>query len=281
MFGSFVAVLMTSTLSFAIVCVNQSSGRDTNSTDCTQAERPLFWTKSIQGLLLGGSFYGLVASQFLIGYLSDKYGRCKLQMLVGAAFLGLANIFSPMVILHLGDYYFFALRILMGLATVLQSVSILPFSLSLSLSVSETSSSLSCIRQTCVISSAMNLVRHWASPRDQGLLVGLCNGGGTLAYSVINPISAAMCNYGGWQSIFYLAGKADLLPQSFPLCLQLMASDYRNLRCILVVGGGFYHPRHAQAASAHQRPRAAVSRLVRADIQKEAGMSLMIQSASF
>jgi len=134
----------------------------------------------MQGLLLGGSFYGLVASQILIGYLSDKYGYCKLQILVGVGILSSASLLSPMVIIHLGDYYFFVMRVLMGVAT------------------------------TCVISSTLNLVRHWASPRDQGLLVGLCNGGGTLAYSLINPMSAATCQY-GWQTIFYLTGASGLL----------------------------------------------------------------------
>ena len=81
------------------------------------------WSKNIQGLLLGGSFYGVVACQILVGYLSDKYGKCKLHMLIGAAFISVASILSPMVILHLGDYYFFALRILMGAAVVLHSPS--------------------------------------------------------------------------------------------------------------------------------------------------------------
>ena len=72
----------------------------------------------MQGLLLGGSFYGLVASQILIGYLSDKYGYCKLQILVGVGILSSASLLSPMVIIHLGDYYFFVMRVLMGVATV-------------------------------------------------------------------------------------------------------------------------------------------------------------------
>ena len=73
----------------------------------------------MQGLLLGASFYGVASTQVLIGYLSDKYGHCKLQMLVGALVLSLANILSPFVIIYLGNYYFFALRILMGMAMVM------------------------------------------------------------------------------------------------------------------------------------------------------------------
>ena len=50
------------------------------------------------------------------------------------------------------------------------------------------------------------MVRHWATPRDQGLLVGLSMGGLGFAMALNNPIAAAMCYYGGWRSIFYLPG---------------------------------------------------------------------------
>jgi len=131
MLGSFVGILTTYSLGFAIVCINQNSNNNTfsNSTNCSENEQrepqscvppgnELFWSKNMQGLLLGGTFYGVVASQILIGYISDKYGYCKLQMLIGASVLGIANIISPLVIIYLGDYYFFALRIIMGVAVV-------------------------------------------------------------------------------------------------------------------------------------------------------------------
>jgi len=188
MLGSFVASLTTSSLSFAIVCINQNSSNDTfsNSTNCSENEQrepqscvppgnELFWSKNMQGLLLGGTFYGTVASQILIGYISDKYGYCKLQMLIGASVLGIANIISPLIIIYLGDYYFFAMRIIMGLA------------------------------MACMISSNLNLVRHWASPKDQGLLVGLSMGGISIANALINPISATICYYSGWSLWIILA----------------------------------------------------------------------------
>jgi len=192
--GTSLTILMTSTLSFAIVCINQNSNNNTfsNSTNCSENEQrepqscvqpgnELFWSKNMQGLLLGGTFYGVVASQILIGYISDKYGYCKLQMLIGASVLGIANIISPLVIIYLGDYYFFVMRIIMGVAV------------------------------TCVMSTTLNVVRYWASPKDQGLLVGISMGGISLGNSFIYPIAAAMCSYGGWQSIFYLAGTCGLI----------------------------------------------------------------------
>lgn len=38
------------------------------------------WDKQQIGLLLGATFYGVVAIQIIVGLLSDKYGRNKLQM---------------------------------------------------------------------------------------------------------------------------------------------------------------------------------------------------------
>jgi len=61
-----------------------------------------------------------------------------------------------------------------------------------------------------VLSSILALVRHWASPRDQGLLVGLSMGGMSIATALNNPISATTCYYGGWESIFYGGGLLGL-----------------------------------------------------------------------
>ena len=38
------------------------------------------WDKESQGLLLGATYYGVVAAQILVGWLSDKFGKMKLQM---------------------------------------------------------------------------------------------------------------------------------------------------------------------------------------------------------
>ena len=93
-------------LSFAIICIHQDDSSDVS------------WSRSTQGLLLAGGFYGAIASPILTGYLSDKYGRCKLQLLLSVVTVSLADVLSPTIIVHLGDGCYFALRILMGLAAV-------------------------------------------------------------------------------------------------------------------------------------------------------------------
>jgi len=65
--------------------------------------------------------------------------------------------------------------------------------------------------QTCVMAGTLNVVRYWASPKDQGLLVGISMGGISIANALINPISATVCYYSGWHSIFYFAGACGLL----------------------------------------------------------------------
>ena len=73
-----------------------------------------------------------------------------------------------------------------------------------------TNPSLKTLLQATMLSSNLNLIRHWASPRDQGLLVGVSMGGMSIANALINPIAATTCYYGGWHSIFYFAGNSDI-----------------------------------------------------------------------
>ena len=65
--------------------------------------------------------------------------------------------------------------------------------------------------QTCMLLPKINLMKNWVSAKDQGLLVGISMGGMSVANAVSNPIGAAICNYGGWRSIFYLPGNTNSL----------------------------------------------------------------------
>jgi len=51
------------------------------------------------------------------------------------------------------------------------------------------------------------MLNRWKTEREQGLLVGLSFAGIGIANSVTYPISGLLCEYSGWQSIFYFAGK--------------------------------------------------------------------------
>ena len=73
--------------------------------------------KKTQGMLLSAPYYGVVVMQLTTGWLCDKFGCNKLLMMSGVALLGVASVFSPIVI-HLGFDYFFALRILKGVGMV-------------------------------------------------------------------------------------------------------------------------------------------------------------------
>ena len=78
----------------------------------------IYWDKQTQGISISLCYVGSLLSLF-IGYLSDKYGRNKLQMLAGAGVMAALSLLSPIVIVRLGTYYFFALRLLISIAMVI------------------------------------------------------------------------------------------------------------------------------------------------------------------
>jgi ACS family sodium-dependent inorganic phosphate cotransporter-like MFS transporter 5 len=64
-------------------------------------------------------------------------------------------------------------------------------------------------KQQCfIVSPILIVLRRWTTAKDQGLLVGLAFAGGGLANAATYPMAGLMCEYSGWRSIFYYAGKS-------------------------------------------------------------------------
>ena len=61
-----------------------------------------------------------------------------------------------------------------------------------------------------MLSPVLPLLRRWTTSKEQGLLVGLAFAGCALANAATYPMAGLMCNYSGWRSIFYYAGKKSL-----------------------------------------------------------------------
>jgi len=52
----------------------------------------------------------------------------------------------------------------------------------------------------------MPLVNRWITIREQGLMLSLSFAGYGLGNALTYPLSALLCEYGGWASIFYFSG---------------------------------------------------------------------------
>lgn len=198
--SSFLAIFATINLSIAVVCmgdadaesdctpgVNATSPPETSAT-CGQTDDATGpqWDKSMKGILLGATYYGVASASMIAGWLCDKLGRTRLFMMTGVGVLTAGSFATPTVMFW-GVPYYFSLRVLMGVS----------FSLS--------------------VSTIMPLVTSWITPREQGLIVGLAYAGINLANAATYPITAAVCSSFGWRSIFYLAGTFGLiwLPVAF------------------------------------------------------------------
>ncbi|XP_045027408.1 sialin-like [Daphnia magna] len=210
LFTSFAAILMTINLSMAIVCMNKRSKQlnrtdEINSTNSssgyfglnstcsddltTVQEKEMYLDKPAQGMLLGAVYYGVVAVQLLVGWLCDKFGKYKLQMALGSSVLAIASFASPVILENAGVPYYFALRIVKGVA------------------------------MSFALHSTLPLLTRWTTTQEQGLLMGIASAGIGLANSVTHPISGLLCQHGGWKAIFYFGGACGMVASFLIVCL--------------------------------------------------------------
>ncbi|KAK4022974.1 hypothetical protein OUZ56_008416 [Daphnia magna] len=208
LFTSFAAILMTINLSMAIVCMNKRSkqlnrtdeinstnsssgyfGLNSTCSDDLTTEKEMYLDKPAQGMLLGALYYGVVAVQLLVGWLCDKFGKYKLQMALGSSVLAIASFASPVILENAGVPYYFALRIVKGVA------------------------------MSFALSSMLPMLTRWTTTQEQGLLMGIASAGIGLANSVTYPISGLLCQHGGWKAIFYFGGGCGMVASFLIVCL--------------------------------------------------------------
>lgn len=75
------------------------------------------WDKSMKGILLGATYYGVASASMIAGWLCDKLGRTRLFMMTGVGVLTAGSFATPTVMFW-GVPYYFSLRVLMGVSFV-------------------------------------------------------------------------------------------------------------------------------------------------------------------
>ena len=158
----------------------------------------IYWDKQTQGISISLCYVGSLLYLF-IGYLSDKYGRNKLQMMAGAGVMAALSLLSPIVIVQLGTYYFFALRLLAGIAKVIPFYEFIVI-IGLRLMVIP-------YFKAFIVCPVLPVLSQWSAPQEQGNLLGVAFAGLNIGNVAIYPISGLLCSYAGWQSIFYFSGR--------------------------------------------------------------------------
>ncbi|CAF1265078.1 unnamed protein product [Rotaria sordida] len=145
-------------------------------------EGPYPWTKNIQGIVLGGYFWGYLITEIPGGYWAARYGA---RLIFGGAMI-LAGIFSIAIpwgaSLHWGVVWF--LRLVVGFAHG--------------------------IIWPCMAA----IMSRWAPPNERGKLIGFMNAGAQIGNVITLSIGGLMCSWsfvGGWPLIFYSTGILGLI----------------------------------------------------------------------
>lgn len=174
-------------------CPSLSSG--------AKIEGPYPWTKGIQGIVLGGYFWGYLITEVPGGYLAGRYGA---RFVFGTAML-IAGVFSALIPwgsqLHWGVVW--GLRLVVGLA------------------------------HGVIWPSMAVIMSNWAPPDERGKLFGFMNAGAQIGNVITLSLGGLMCSWsfaGGWPLIFYSSGIISIVWGAF--WIFFFADSPAQQRCI-------------------------------------------------
>ncbi|KAK6181331.1 hypothetical protein SNE40_009209 [Patella caerulea] len=140
------------------------------------------WSKDMQGLLLGALYWGYVPLQILGGYLMTRFGirrtvgPCMFAMSILTLLTHAAALISPWAL--------FVLRILLGTTNAMG------------------------------MPGMFFILTTWGPSEEKGRLLSIIFCGNFVSNVLIFPIAGLLCSYGfagGWPSIFYVSGIANLI----------------------------------------------------------------------
>ncbi|XP_046330589.2 sialin-like isoform X3 [Haliotis rufescens] len=145
------------------------------SASSTDQDGEFEWSKELQGVLLGGYFWGYSSGfQVLGGWLSQRYGPRKV-IAVGMFPAAIGCILSPLAV-RISPFLFLAVRIITGITT------------------------------SVMFPSGPVFWSRWAPPEEWSRLLSTTNAGGEFGHAVAFPINGLLCKYGGWEMPFYVVG---------------------------------------------------------------------------
>ncbi|MFH4978126.1 hypothetical protein AB6A40_004835 [Gnathostoma spinigerum] len=195
-FGCALLYMLRTDLSFAIVCMVNSTATDddgkhssacgvatgSNVTKPSEVEGSLQWSKAVQGNALSSFFWGYLISQVPGGYLAGRYGG-KMVIFTTLLTSSIFTLISP-IAAETNVIFFYFVRIFLGLS------------------------------QGGWFPSFHAMWSAWAPAFERSKLVAITYAGTQIGNTLVMPISGLLCRYGfagGWPSLFYILGILGIL----------------------------------------------------------------------
>ncbi|XP_064646594.1 sialin-like isoform X2 [Lineus longissimus] len=213
-FGMFLMYAMRLNLSLGIVCmVKRSTNRESSNLTLTNQTTPSYlnlnvtptdgivedqclasirsdsdiegtfeWPRSLQGTMLSAYFYGYIVTQIPGGWLAKRFGA-KMILFLGLTVSAAGTFLTPLAA-RTSMYFVIAIRVVVGIGSGVM---------------------FPCCHQ---------LWAHWAPVFERTKLVSLSYSGTIFGNIVTYFLSGYLCVYGfdgGWPSIFYISGIAEVV----------------------------------------------------------------------
>ncbi|XP_042539660.1 sodium-dependent phosphate transport protein 1-like isoform X1 [Dipodomys spectabilis] len=222
---NFVIMAQRICLSLTMVAmVNMTDPQDlTNTSTKTELDyvkNPVYnWSPDIQGIIFSSIFYGAVAVQLPVGYLSGIY---SIKKMVGSAlfFSSVLSLFTPPAA-QVGKTLIIVCRVAQGMA------------------------------QGTVTAAQHEMWIKWAPPLERGRLTSICLSGFLLAPFIVMLVSGFICDLLGWPMVFYIFGACGCV-----LCLiwfVLVYDDPKDHPCISISEKEYIISSLAQQASSSRQ----------------------------
>lgn len=150
-----------------------------NTTIITPHDGPFDWDEAKQGLVLGSFFYGYVVTQYPGGRLAEHFGA-KWIFGLGILVTSVFTVLTP-IAAKTNFALLIAVRIIEGLG------------------------------EGVTFPVMLALLSKWAPPNERSIMTGLSYGGAALGTILAMPLTGIICEYLGWEAVFYIFGGVGVL----------------------------------------------------------------------
>eukprot|EP00092_Neocalanus_flemingeri_P030040 GFUD01032614.1.p1 GENE.GFUD01032614.1~~GFUD01032614.1.p1 ORF type:complete len:475 (-),score=61.04 GFUD01032614.1:7-1431(-) len=150
-----------------------------NTTHKDTSDGPFDWDEQQQGTILGMFFYGYVLTQVPGGRLAELFGG-KWLFGIGILITAVFTLLTPVAANH-SLYFLYAVRIIEGLG------------------------------EGVTFPAMLAMLARWSPPQERSRFTSFTYAGAAFGTVISMPASGYLCDYVGWESVFYVFGAIGIV----------------------------------------------------------------------